>query len=95
MEEFDRWNVIKQDIECKGVEKAPRVPQITEGEVWWAACGKNLGVLPKNDLESIIEEIPLNKIGNTKDITRCIEWLIEDEYTTGQVISINGGWVIT
>ena len=28
------------------------------------------------------------------DIARCVEWLIEDEYTTGQVISINGGWLI-
>ena len=30
----------------------------------------------------------------TIDISKCVEWLIEDEYTTGQVISINGGWVI-
>ena len=29
-----------------------------------------------------------------KDIEKCIEWLIEDKYTTGQIISINGGWGI-
>ena len=34
------------------------------------------------------------KIGKTLDISKCVQWLIEDEYTTGQVISINGGWVI-
>ena len=42
-QDFERWNAIKQDIEEKGNAKLPRVPQITEGEVWWAACGKNLG----------------------------------------------------
>lgn len=48
----------------------------------------------KEDIESIRNEIPLEKIGKTIDISKCIEWLIEDEYTTGQVISINGGWYI-
>lgn len=47
------------------------------------------------EIKQIEEEIPLGRVGNTKDIARCIEWLIEDEYTTGQIISINGGWIIT
>ena len=46
------------------------------------------------ELEQIKNEIPLNKIGKTKDIAKCVKWLIEDEYTTGQIISINGGWYI-
>ena len=50
--------------------------------------------LNKEDIDKIKEEIPLERIGNTKDIEKCVEWLIEDEYTTGQVISVNGGWVI-
>lgn len=50
--------------------------------------------LTKEDIQNIRDEIPLEKIGRTVDIARCIEWLIQDEYTTGQVISINGGWVI-
>lgn len=44
--------------------------------------------------KDIIEEIPLNKIGKPIDIYKCAKWLIEDEYTTGQIISPNGGWVI-
>ena len=43
----------------------------------------------------IIENIPLEKLGKTEDIAKCVNWLIEDNYTTGQIISINGGWVIT
>lgn len=50
--------------------------------------------LTPEELEELKEEIPLEKIGKTQDIERCVEWLIEDEYTTGQIISINGGWNI-
>lgn len=46
-------------------------------------------------LNEIKEEIPLGKIGKKVDIVRCIKWLIDDEYTTGQVISITGGWNIS
>ena len=48
----------------------------------------------QREIEDIKEKIPLEKIGKTSDIAKCVNWLIEDEYTTGQVISINGGWVI-
>lgn len=50
--------------------------------------------LNKDEKESLKEEIPLHKIGKVDDISSCVEWLIEDEYITGQVISINGGWLI-
>ena len=50
--------------------------------------------LTNEELEQIKEQIPLNKIGKALDIAKCIKWLIEDEYTTGQIISINGGWYI-
>ena len=48
--------------------------------------------LSKEDIEKIKEEIPLEKIGLAEDIAKCVNWLVEDNYTTGQVISINGGW---
>lgn len=50
--------------------------------------------ITENELENLKEEIPLGKIGYSKDIAKCVKWLSEDEYITGQVISINGGWVI-
>ena len=50
--------------------------------------------LTQEDIRNIKEEIPLEKIGETIDISRCVEWLIQDKYTTGQIISINGGWII-
>ena len=48
----------------------------------------------EEDLESIKNEIPLGKIGTTGSVARCVKWLLEDDYTTGEVISINGGWYI-
>ena len=51
--------------------------------------------LSKEEIKQLEEEIPLEKLGNTDDIAKCVKWLIEDNYTTGQVISINGGWIIT
>lgn len=50
--------------------------------------------LNEEEIKEIEDEIPLCKIGNVHDIAKCVKWLIEDEYTTGQVISINGGWNI-
>lgn len=50
--------------------------------------------LTENELKQIEEEIPLGKIGNANEIAKCVKWLIEDKYTTGQIININGGWYI-
>ena len=49
----------------------------------------------KEEKEEILKEIPLEKTGEPKEIAKCVNWLVEDNYTTGQIISINGGWVIT
>ena len=48
----------------------------------------------EEEIEQIKEETPLVKIGKPEDIAKCIEWLVDDNFTTGQVISINGGWAI-
>lgn len=48
----------------------------------------------KEELEQIEENTPLGRIGSPKDIAKCVCWLIDDNFTTGQIISINGGWVI-
>lgn len=50
--------------------------------------------LSEEDIEEIIKEIPLQRIGYPQSITKCVKWLMEDDYTTGQIISINGGWEI-
>lgn len=51
--------------------------------------------LTKKEWNQLQEETPLGKIGMPEDIAKCVKWLVEDNFTTGQIISINGGWVIT
>lgn len=38
--------------------------------------------LSEDELASIKDEIPLGKIGDTSCITKCIKWLMEDNYTS-------------
>ena len=52
---------------------------------------KNYSEEEKNEFKN---ETPLRKIGEGIDIARCVLWLIDDEFTTGQVISVNGGILI-
>ena len=51
--------------------------------------------LSKEELKDLENETPLRRIGKVQDIAKCINWLVDDEFTTGQIISINGGWIIT
>ncbi len=50
--------------------------------------------IDKKDIADIIEETPLQRIGKTSDIAKCVKWIVNDNFTTGQIISINGGWII-
>ena len=68
-----------------------RVNAIAPGIVDTDMC-KNF---TEEEIENIKEEIQLERIGKVEDISKCINWLINDNYTTGQIISINGGWIIT
>lgn len=51
--------------------------------------------LTKEEKAVLEMETPLGKLGKPIDIAKAINWLIEDEFTTGQIISPNGGWIIT
>lgn len=50
--------------------------------------------LSSEDIEEVKDLLQIKKIGKPIDIARCVKWLIEDEYTTGQIIRIDGGWNI-
>ena len=48
--------------------------------------------LSEEEWSEIKKETPIHRIGEGIDIARCVKWLIEDEFTTGQVIVIDGGF---
>lgn len=49
--------------------------------------------LTEEERKELNAEIPLERMGKPEEIASCAKWLIENEYTTGQVISVNGGWL--
>lgn len=50
--------------------------------------------LTTEELEELKNEIPLGRIAEPEEIVNSVKWLIEDEYISGQIISVNGGWGI-
>ena len=53
--------------------------------------------LSKEELNSVIEEIPLGKIGKAEDVAKAVFFLADEElspFTTGVVLNVNGGMVI-
>ena len=50
--------------------------------------------LNSDEKNMIISEIPLERIGNVKDISDCVLFLDKSSYITGQIIQVNGGWNI-
>ena len=47
--------------------------------------------IKKDKLDAFAQSIPLGKIGNVEDTSNAMEFLIKNEYMTGQYISPNGG----
>ena len=50
-------------------------------------------VLPEKVREAFLEQIPLGKMGQPKDVAEAVYWLCSDAagYITGQVIHVSGG----
>ena len=50
----------------------------------------------ESDKEALREETPLNILGTPDDIAQAVSFLVSDKasFITGQVISVNGGFVI-
>ncbi|WP_297813436.1 elongation factor P 5-aminopentanone reductase [uncultured Finegoldia sp.] len=55
-----------------------------------------LSEISKEDLEYVVEETPMGRLGKPEDIANIVEFLISDKnsFMTGQIISPNGGFVI-
>lgn len=49
--------------------------------------------IPQKILDTIIDSIPMKKLGKPDDILRTVKYLIDTDYITGSMININGGLV--
>ena len=50
--------------------------------------------LSNEDIKEIEDEIPMGRIGKPEEIAKVVQMLINNEYITGQIIEVNGGWHI-
>ena len=50
--------------------------------------------LTKEELESVVEEIPLGIIGTPSDVAEACIYLEKAKFITGQVLGVNGGMVV-
>ncbi len=51
-------------------------------------------MLSNKDLKVYLEEVPLGKIGSPNEVVLAVNYILDSNYLTGQVISPNGGVVI-
>lgn len=50
--------------------------------------------LNNDDIENIVSEIPLNRVGLPKDVANAVNFLMSDQasYIQGDIIKVTGGW---
>ncbi len=56
----------------------------------------NRGLIPEDKKAGILEQIPLNRIGEPDDVAGCVVFLASDlaKYCTGVTLDVNGGMLI-
>lgn len=69
-------------------ELAPdiRVVGVAPGAILWPEVA-----LEEQEKNQILNQIPLQKLGTMQDIAQAIEYLLNANYVTGQIIAIDGG----
>lgn len=48
--------------------------------------------LSEDDIRELEDEIPVGRVGKPEEIAKTVRMILENEYITGQVIEVNGGW---
>jgi NAD(P)-dependent dehydrogenase (short-subunit alcohol dehydrogenase family) len=70
-----------------------RINCVTPGLI---ATDINKGLIPEDRMQGILEQIPLNRIGEPNDVAGCVVFLASDlaKYCTGVTLDVNGGMLI-
>ncbi len=50
--------------------------------------------LSAEEKQALVEEIPLSRQGGTGDVARAVYFLATQDYITGQILGVNGGFLI-
>jgi NAD(P)-dependent dehydrogenase (short-subunit alcohol dehydrogenase family) len=70
-----------------------RINCVTPGLI---ATDINKGLIPDDRMKGILEQIPLNRVGEPNDVAGCVVFLASDlaKYCTGVTLDVNGGMLI-
>lgn len=71
-------------------ELAPqvRVNGVAPGPILWP---EQEATFSAGDKKALLERIPLDRIGDPDHIARTVQFLIDNDYITGQIIAVDGG----
>ncbi|GGD78026.1 pteridine reductase [Lacimicrobium alkaliphilum] len=74
--------------ESLAVELAPdvRVNAIAPGAILWPSSE-----VPEQQKHDVLEKVPMQRLGDTDDITEAVNFLINANYVTGQILKVDGG----
>ena len=67
-----------------------RINGIAPGAILWPEANQS-----DDEQQLIMDKIPLQKIGHPDNITQTVLFLINNDYITGEVITIDGGRLLT
>jgi len=69
-------------------ELAPnvRVNGVAPGAILWPET-----TISEEDKEQVLKLVPLQKLGAMQDIAQAIDYLLNAQYVTGQIITVDGG----
>ena len=68
-----------------------RVNAICPGVIQTDMCAN----VAQDVMESLREQTPIEKLGRPEDVAQAMAYLIDAPFVTGQVLGVNGGFVIT
>lgn len=47
----------------------------------------------KEEIDSFLTEVPMGRMGTPEEVAKCVHFLCEAGYVTGQILGINGGYI--
>ena len=48
--------------------------------------------IAQNSLSKPVEEIPMGRLAHLEELARAVLFFVQEEYVTGQVVEVSGGW---
>ncbi|MFT5226051.1 MAG: pteridine reductase [Polaribacter sp.] len=93
-------------VKSLALDMAPevRINGIAPGAILWPEAklkdahindGSNNYDTQNKQQQSILDKIPLQKVGDPYNITQTVLFLINNDYITGEVITVDGGRLLT